>query len=499
MNGPSVLVPGRPPARPPTAGPRARTQARTRAHPLPVVPVRARGMTVEAADGRRYLDCLSGAGTLALGHNHPAVLAALRSALPAGPDPYAVDPYAPDPGSPDAAPVAARAPGAGRGPVSVLGAFTDALLTTLSRGLAEDAAVRFCGPRPADALAEAAALVRHATGRPGMLVAPVLAADDVTVTPDEWLRRARALTAERGVPLIAYETRTGVGRTGEFWAVAHSGVVPDVMVLSDAIGGGLPLSCVVYRRSWGGPPGGERAGGGVDGAVPHANRLAIAAGTATLHHVHHHGLARRAATVGERILGRLRALRTLHQDIGGVRGRGLMIGVELAAPRLAEAVRHEALRRGLIVEPAGRQRRVIRLMPPLTITDEQADAVTDRLADAVAAALRTSDRPHRPPSATHSTGPLHPRRPTEPDRSEPAVFDPAVPVPHAPVPALSDVPAPAPGPVVPAGSPGPPVPGHAPAPSRTPRPLPPSSAPVTAPSALRPYDTLHDQAPPYST
>jgi diaminobutyrate-2-oxoglutarate transaminase len=100
------------------------------------------------------------------------------------------------------------------------------------------------------------------------------------------------------------------------------------------------------------------------------------------------------------MLRRLRALAGDHACIGDVRGRGLMIGVELvdtaaepddrgtlpAAPRLAARVQQEALRRGLIIELGGRHSSVVRLLPPLTITDEQADAVLDRLADAVAAA-----------------------------------------------------------------------------------------------------------------
>jgi diaminobutyrate-2-oxoglutarate transaminase len=102
------------------------------------------------------------------------------------------------------------------------------------------------------------------------------------------------------------------------------------------------------------------------------------------------------------MLARLRGLAAHHPCIGDVRGRGLMIGLELvdpraepddhgalpAAPRLAAAVQHEALRRGLIVELGGRHGAVVRLLPPLTITDEQAEAVLDRLADSLAAVER---------------------------------------------------------------------------------------------------------------
>jgi diaminobutyrate-2-oxoglutarate transaminase len=126
----------------------------------------------------------------------------------------------------------------------------------------------------------------------------------------------------------------------------------------------------------------------------------MAAGAATLHFVRRNALHERAETVGSRMLSRLRGLAEHHSCIGDVRGRGLMIGVEIvdadaeaddhgalpAAPHLAARVQREALRRGLIIELGGRHGSVVRLLPPLTITDEQAEAVLDRLAAAVEAA-----------------------------------------------------------------------------------------------------------------
>lgn len=207
----------------------------------------------------------------------------------------------------------------------------------------------------------------------------------------------RRITAERGIPLIVDEVQTGVGRTGAMWAVEHSGIVPDAMVLSKAIGGSLPLAVVVYRAEYDGWRPGAHTG------TFRGNTLAMAAGAATLRYVAAHGLADRAALVGARMTERLRALAGELPVIGDVRGRGLMIGVELvdpaaepdacgarpAAPALAIEVREACLARGLIVELGGRHDAVLRLLPPLTITDEQVDAVLDRLADAIAAAART--------------------------------------------------------------------------------------------------------------
>ncbi|MFE4967640.1 diaminobutyrate--2-oxoglutarate transaminase family protein [Streptomyces sp. NPDC056660] len=564
------------------------SRARTYARALPIVPVRARGLTIEGADGRRYLDCLSGAGTLALGHNHPVVLEAIRKVLDSGAPLSVLDLATP-----------------------VKDAFITELFRTLPPGLADRARVQFCGPAGTDAVEAAFKLVRAATGRTGILaftgayhgmttgaLAASGGADDVRVArlpypqdyrcpfgvggpvgaelaarwtesvlddpksgvplpagmilepvqgeggvipaPDEWLRRMRRLTADRSIPLVADEIQTGVGRTGAFWAVEHSGVTPDVMVLSKAIGGSLPLAVVVYRDDLDVWEPGAHAG------TFRGNQLAMAAGTATLAHVRENGLAERAGHLGSRMLSQLRVLQEEFACVGDVRGRGLMIGVELvdpegeeragaagerragvaeegcvravgaageagvrpagegegevwgsgravemrggalgggamggggldggaigvgglgggamggggwdddavsgggwsggvasgghrgggeasggdrgggavsgwggagrprphpAAPELASAVQRACLERGLIVELGGRHAGVVRLLPPLNITDEQATAVLDRLADAVAAVARDP--------AAHGV-----RQPRRPDgRKEPA-------------------------------------------------------------------------------
>ncbi|MFF7136952.1 diaminobutyrate--2-oxoglutarate transaminase family protein [Streptomyces sp. NPDC008196] len=461
--------------------------ARTYARALPIVPVRARGLTIEGADGRRYLDCLSGAGTLALGHNHPVVLEAIRKVLDSGAPLHVLDLATP-----------------------VKDAFTTELFRTLPPGLADHARVQFCGPAGTDAVEAAFKLVRAATGRNGMLafagafhgmtsgaleasgdaldvrvarlpypqdyrcpfgvggphgaelaarwtesvlddpksgvplpagmiLEPVQGEGGVLPAPDEWMRRMRRITADRSIPLVADEVQTGVGRTGAFWAVEHSGITPDVMVLSKAIGGSLPLAVVVYRDDLDVWEPGAHAG------TFRGNQLAMAAGTATMAYVRENGLTERAATLGARMLAQLRELSREFAVVGDVRGRGLMIGVEMvegegereskwegrglgvpggsgdsgvsdgvsgfggaagsagasaamtpgavssprpASPELAAAVQRECLRRGLIVELGGRHASVVRLLPPLTITDEQATAVLDRLADAVAAVAR---------------------------------------------------------------------------------------------------------------
>ncbi|WP_425841327.1 diaminobutyrate--2-oxoglutarate transaminase family protein [Streptomyces fractus] len=449
--------------------------ARTYARALPIVPVRARGLTIEGADGRRYLDCLSGAGTLALGHNHPVVLEAIRTVLDSGAPLHVLDLATP-----------------------VKDAFTTELFRTLPPGLADRARIQFCGPAGTDAVEAALKLVRTATGRSGllsfagayhgmtagaleasggaqdvrvtrlpypqdyrcpfgvggprgaelaarwtesllddtksgvpqpagMILEPVQGEGGVIPAPDAWLRRMRAVTEHRSIPLVVDEVQTGVGRTGAFWAVEHSGVVPDVMVLSKAIGGSLPLAVIVYRDDLDVWPPGAHAG------TFRGNQLAMAAGAATLSYVRENALAERAADLGARMLAQLRVLSDEFACVGEVRGRGLMIGVELvdpdsgvpasaageldddpllagptplpAAPRLAAAVRDACLDRGLIVELGGRRSSVVRLLPPLTITDEQAAAIVDRLADALAAVARTRRHESQERPTTH-----HPQR-----------------------------------------------------------------------------------------
>ncbi|MCM2578812.1 aminotransferase class III-fold pyridoxal phosphate-dependent enzyme [Streptomyces sp. MTZ3.1] len=435
--------------RKPRHRPAPESAARTHARSLPVVPVRARGMTIEDATGRRYLDCLSGGGTLALGHNHPVVLEAIRSVLHSG--------------------ACSRTGGSA---AAVRSRFVAELARLLPPGLDDAARIRICGPAEGDALAAAVRLVREATGRrtvaaftgsregetapdsgearpdllphpsdyrcpfgvggrrgwelclrradhvlgrtgteppAAVLVEPVQGEHGgVVPAPDGWLRGLRTLTSERNIPLIADESQTGVGRTGALWAVGHSGIAPDVMILSGTIGGSLPLAVLAHR---------EELACGRPGPGPDAhrgNQLAMAAGAATLSYVAGSGLCERAALLGERMLRRLRELALHHPFIGDVRGRGLMLGAELVAPvrpprsddavvgrhprpavpaaDTAVAVRRACLRRGLIVGIGGRDANVVCLLPPLTITDEQAESVLDRLSEAVAAVERAGDR-----------------------------------------------------------------------------------------------------------
>jgi diaminobutyrate-2-oxoglutarate transaminase len=422
--------------------------ARTYARHLPVVPVRAEGMTVHGADGRKYLDCLAGAGTLALGHNHPVAVDAIRKVLDSGAPLHVLDLATP-----------------------IKDEFTQTLLSLLPGELGRTGKIHFCGPSGADGVEAALKLARAATGHTGLIaftgayhgmtsaalaasgdtavraaagvadqgvtrlpypqdyrcpfgvgsvggariaaeqlrrqlddpnsgmtppaaliVEPVQGEGGVHPAPDEWLRAVREATADRRIPLIADEVQTGLGRTGELWGVDHSGVTPDIMVLSKAIGGGLPLSVLVYREEL------DQWAEGAHTGTFRGQQLALAAGTATIKYVVEHELAARAHKVGELIAQALRSAADELPAIGDVRGRGLMLGVELvdpdsapdvlgarsAAPLLARRVRAAALERGLLVELGGRHGAVLRLLPPLTITDAEADEVVSILISVIA-------------------------------------------------------------------------------------------------------------------
>lgn len=425
--------------------------ARTYARSLPILPVRADGMVVQGADGQRYLDCLSGAGTLALGHNHPVVIGAIRRVLDSGAPLHTLDigtvekdeftttllatmPGGPDgwrvhfcgPAGTDAVEAALKLTQTATGRCGVL-AFTGGYHGMTAGALAVSANIEIKAPLPRAALevtrlpfpyayrcpfgvagsmaADIAARYvetmltdSHSGVVPpaAMILEPVQGEGGCVPAPDGWLREMRRLTAAHGIPLIVDEVQTGVGRTGAFWAVEHAGVMPDVLVMSKAIGGSLPLAVIAYREEL------DTWRPGAHTGTFRGNQLAMAAGSATLRYVREAGLVDRAAKVGDRILRELRVLQGQQSGIGDVRGRGLMIGLEIvepdapanaigarpAAPELARRIRAECLERGLIVELGGRHDAVVRLLPPLVITEAQVDTVLARLADATQAAQR---------------------------------------------------------------------------------------------------------------
>ncbi|MBE7374220.1 aspartate aminotransferase family protein [Pseudomonas lopnurensis] len=433
----------------------AQQESNARSYPrrIPLALRRARGIHVEDVEGRRFIDCLAGAGTLALGHNHPVVVEAIRRVLDDELPLHTLDLTTP-----------------------VKDRFVQDLFGVLPAEFARQARIQFCGPTGTDAVEAALKLVRTATGRSTVLafqggyhgmsqgalslmgnlkakaplgsllshgvqflpfpydyrcpfglggaqgvqiglryIANLLNDPEGGVPPpaaviveavqgeagaipadDAWLRGLREITAHAGIPLILDEIQSGFARTGRMFAFEHAGILPDVVVLSKAIGGSLPLSVVVYHEALDTWQPGAHAG------TFRGNQMAMAAGSAVIRYLREHDLAEHAERVGRRLQDHLQAIQRRYPQLGDVRGRGLMLGVEIVDPdgtpdalghppvdpALASAIQQECLKRGLILELGGRHGSVVRFLPPLIITEEEVGQVADIFERALSAAVR---------------------------------------------------------------------------------------------------------------
>jgi 4-aminobutyrate aminotransferase-like enzyme len=196
------------------------------------------------------------------------------------------------------------------------------------------------------------------------------------VPPDDFVHAVREIANEFGALLIADEILTGFGRTGTMWASEQFDLKPDIMTIGKGIGGGFPLSAVasslerMSAKPFGEPSGSSSSFGG--------NPLAAAAGLAAVEAILDEKLVENSARVGALMLDALKGLQNKYRFIGDVRGRGLMIGVELVADRatktpldktITRALFHEALERGLVTMSYSH---VIRINPPLVITEDEA-------------------------------------------------------------------------------------------------------------------------------
>jgi diaminobutyrate-2-oxoglutarate transaminase len=429
---------------------RRESSARTYSRRLPIVLAGGEGVHVHDSAGRTYIDCLAGAGALALGHAHPAVVAALRSVLDSGVPLTTLDLDTP-----------------------LRDTFVETLFEVLPPSL-RGGRIQFCGPTGADAVEAAVKLAKTATGRGGLIafggayhgmtqgalalsgahapkaalgalgadvqhlpfptsyrcpfgeggergaelcaralrwalgdthsgilppaaivVEPVQGEGGVHPMPTPFAHAVRAAATAAGAVLVADEVQTGLGRTGTLWGCDGLGLDPDVLVLSKAIGGGQPLAVIVYRAGL------DTWAPGAHAGTFRGNQLGLAAGAATIRHVAEHGLAEHAAAMGERLRDGLREQTAGLPVVAEVRGRGLMVGVELVDPErcdadglplpdgtLAGAVQRALLDLGVLVEIGGRESAVVRFLPPLIVQGEHVDRVADAFGKAVWSAWR---------------------------------------------------------------------------------------------------------------
>jgi 4-aminobutyrate aminotransferase len=222
-----------------------------------------------------------------------------------------------------------------------------------------------------------------------MLVEPIQGEGGYIVPPDGFLAGLRALCDRHGILLIADEVQSGVGRTGKMFACEHWGVAPDIMTLAKGLGSGLPIGMTVAKRSIM-----EKWKRGAHGNTYGGNPLCCAAALKTVELVERGYLAN-AAKVGAYFNGRLRELQTRYAVIGEVRGKGLMIGMELIDPRtreparaLCDAVVTRAYHNGLLLLSCGQS--TVRFMPPLIIGETDVDEAMMLLEAALTEAIAQS-------------------------------------------------------------------------------------------------------------
>jgi diaminobutyrate-2-oxoglutarate transaminase len=398
------------------------TGLRTFWEPEPIVWARTEGCHVWDADGRAYLDLYAGFAVANVGYCHPRVTEAIQRQ--AGVMTHC----------PSAAPSEVRAelyarlsaiapPGLERVLLTITGAMANEMAVQLARAATGRrnvitfsgtypgrtvGAVRYAGKRayreqfgvaaeahfvpypdpydsPWDEPGETVlALLAQALTDPAsgveppacVLVEPIQGNGGVVVPPDGFLRGLRELCDRTGTVLVFDEIQCGFGRSGRMWASEHEGVVPDLMTVGKGIGGGLALAALLGRS--------ELMTTWEPDAVTStflANALNAAAGCAAIDVLREEELVNRSAQLGAHAFERLRSELGAHPAVGDVRGRGLFLGVQLAATELAEEKQRALREQGVLVGRGGRYGNVLILAPPLVIEEEVLDGGLDTVAE----------------------------------------------------------------------------------------------------------------------
>ena len=422
----------------------AQFESKVRSYPrkLPFAIQSATGAWITDVEGNKYIDCLSGAGTLALGHNHPVVTESIKQLLDSNLPMHTLDITTP-----------------------LKDKFSEFMYTLLATEK-DEYCLQFCGPTGADAVEAALKLAKQVTGRSGIvsfsggyhgmthgalavtgnlapkqgiegLMSPVqflpypnayrcafgLSSEQsvsahisyfenflkdvesgvvkpaavileviqgeggVNPAPIEWLKQVRRVTKELDILLIIDEVQTGFCRTGRWFAYQYAGIDPDMIVMSKAIGGGLPLAVLGIKKQYDAWQAGNHSG------TFRGNQLAMATGLATLEYLKDHDMASYVAEMGAWFMAELNGLQKRYPRIGHVRGRGLMIGIEIIDPDLprqsdgsypadsaaAASIQQACFRHGLVIEKGGRGGTVLRLLPPLNVTKDELHQVLDKL------------------------------------------------------------------------------------------------------------------------
>jgi 4-aminobutyrate aminotransferase len=377
----------------------------------PLVPKRGSGLVIEDVDGNRFLDFNAGIAVTATGHCHPQVVAAIEEQartllhycssdwyhpvyvelcerLAASAPVHDARTFLANSGTEavEAAIKLARYATGRPNVIAFLGAFHGRSLGSLAltaskakyrSGFGAPMAGVFHAPYGEAGYIERV-IFQHLcdpSDVAAIVVEPVQGEGGYIVPPAGWLGELRDLCTAHGIVLVDDEVQSGVGRTGRMWAIEHEGIEPDVILAGKGLASGLPLSAVIARselmRTWGPGKHGSTFGG---------NLVACAAALSTLDLVDE-SLAENATKIGDHLQRGLVDVARRYPQIREVRGRGLMIGIEFESHDVALAVEQAAFRRGLLVLTCGIAS--LRLAPPLTVTEAQANTAISILEAAI--------------------------------------------------------------------------------------------------------------------
>ncbi len=396
---------------------------------VPFVPTRAEGSFLTDDEGKRVLDFTSGQMSAILGHSHPDIVATVREAVGTLDHLFssmlshpvvdlaeqlaALIPELPKVmllttgGEANEAAIRLAKTVTGKGEVvgfaqswhGMTGGAAAATYSAGRRGTGPVAPGSFAIPAPnayrprfpgvtwQQELDDGFAQVdRQCTGNLCAFIAePILSSGGILDLPPGYLAALKQKCTERGMLLILDEAQTGIGRTGDMFAFERDGVVPDILTLSKTLGAGLPLAALMTRAEIGH----EAAARKFLFYTTHVNDpLPASVGLAVLRVMARDGLAARAAVAGDRLARGLRALQQRHSCIGDVRGRGLLLGMEFAGDdpaAISDAVTDVALDLGLSanIVRVGTSGGVMRIAPPLTVSDAEIDLGVQILGEAI--------------------------------------------------------------------------------------------------------------------
>ncbi len=373
----------------------------------------ASGAVVRDIHGKEYIDCSGGPAIFNVGHRHPRVVAAVKEQLDRMPMSVRAMPRRAEA---DLAELLAQVtPGdlqytfftnsgteANEGAlklarlatgrteiVAAEGAFHGKTMGALSASGRETYKTPFQPLVPGFThvpFGDTDAMARAVTARTAaVILEPIQGENGVIIPPDDYLPAVREICTRRGALLILDEVQTGLGRTGRMFACEHWGVVPDIMTMAKALGGGvMPIGAFTGRPAlWKA----LEANPYLHSSTFGGNPLACAAGIATIRVIQEERLVERAAELGVYLVDRLAAMARRHPGVvRQVRGKGLLVGVEFTDPDIVLLVTAEALQRGAIVFYSLNNPATFRIAPPLVITRDQLDRAVTALEEAVAAA-----------------------------------------------------------------------------------------------------------------